>query len=193
MAVDLALGAWLLATRQRRSSCAARPPSLPPPSRRERVRRPVGAAVGARSAAFACGFAILALQVVWLRIFRIYLTNTSYTFALIASLAILGLYRGQRAVPPARRAPRRPARSPLLRALLLLAATAPLGLLLLVRLPRALMFPFAGGRRAAPFVRILLLPLVASLLIVVPPAVVLRLRLPAGLQPGGLRRGDSRR
>ena len=41
-----------------------------------------------------CGFAILGLQVLWFRMFRIYLTNTSYTFALVSSIAILGLFVG---------------------------------------------------------------------------------------------------
>ncbi len=43
---------------------------------------------------FIFGFAILGLQVTWIRIFKIYLTNTSYTFALISSLVILGLFFG---------------------------------------------------------------------------------------------------
>ena len=54
---------------------------------------------------------MVGLQVAWLRIFRVYLTNTSYTFALVSSLAILGLFVGQRAVPPARRAARRTRRA----------------------------------------------------------------------------------
>jgi len=43
---------------------------------------------------FIFGFSILGLQVTWIRIFKIYLTNTSYTFALISSLVILGLFFG---------------------------------------------------------------------------------------------------
>lgn len=168
-AVDLALGAWLLATR----GSVAAPESAGAPSPAAAAVTLAGAArAAARShvaaAAFACGFAILALQVVWMRMFRIYLTNTSYTFALIASLAILGLYLGSAVFH--RRAERLvdPGRS-LLRALLLLAATALLGLLLLARLPELLMFPLQEAS-ANVFVRILLLPLAASLLIVVPPA-----------------------
>ena len=76
----------------------------------------------------------------------------------IASLAILGLYLGSALFR--RRADRlaAPGRS-LLRALVLLAATALLGLLLLARLPELLMFPFQEASGNA-FVRILLLPLV---------------------------------
>jgi len=167
VAVDLALGAWLLATRGsvETPAGAAAPPPAPAPAF---AALPAAARPAVLAAAFACGFAILALQVVWMRMFRIYLTNTSYTFALIASLAILGLFLGSAVFR--RRAGRLadPGRS-LLRALLLLAATALLGLLLLARLPELLMFPFqeASGN---VFVRILLLPMAASLLVVVPPA-----------------------
>ena len=164
VAVDLALGAWLLATR----GSVETPAGAVAPAPSSTSGSACSLASVAPVAAFACGFAILALQVVWMRMFRIYLTNTSYTFALIASLAILGLYLGSALFR--RRADRlaTPGRS-LLRALLLLAATALLGLLLLARLPELLMFPFQEASGNA-FVRILLLPLVASLLIVVPPA-----------------------
>ncbi|MBK6899586.1 MAG: fused MFS/spermidine synthase [bacterium] len=165
VAVDLGLGAWLLATRGQVAPTAGVAAPPPPPAF---AALPAAVRTAVPVAAFACGFAILALQVVWMRMFRIYLTNTSYTFALIASLAILGLYLGSALFQ--RRADRLvdPGRS-LLRALLLLAATALLGLLLLARLPELLMFPFqeASGN---VLVRTLLLPLVASLLIVVPPA-----------------------
>ncbi len=165
VAVDLALGAWLLATR----GSVELPVGVGAPSTTPAFAAlPAAARTAAPIAAFACGFAILALQVVWMRMFRIYLTNASYTFALIASLAILGLYLGSALFR--RRAARLldPGRS-LLRALLLLAATALLGLLLLARLPELLMFPLQEAS-ANVFVRTLLLPLAASLLIVVPPA-----------------------
>ncbi len=184
VAVDLALGAWLLATRG-----SVETPTgtvAPAPSSASAC----SSASVAPVAAFACGFAILALQVVWMRMFRIYLTNTSYTFALIASLAILGLYLGSALFR--RRADRlaTPGRS-LLRALLLLAATALLGLLLLARLPELLMFPFqeASGNT---FVRILLLPLVASLLIVVPPAVCSGYAFPLACSLAASGRGAGR-
>lgn len=171
VAVDLALGAWLLVTRRSVESPVVAVATAPSSALASFASSDTARAVALSYisvAAFACGFAILALQVVWMRMFRIYLTNTSYTFALIASMAILGLYLGSALFR--RRAERlaAPGKS-LLRALLLLAATALLGLLLLTRLPETLMFPFQEASGHA-FVRILLLPLVASLLIVVPPA-----------------------
>jgi len=45
-------------------------------------------------ATFISGLFILGLQVIWIRVFKIYLTNTSYTFALITSLVIFGLFVG---------------------------------------------------------------------------------------------------
>ncbi|MDO9172487.1 MAG: fused MFS/spermidine synthase [bacterium] len=187
VAVDLALGAWLLVTR----GSVELPVSAGAPSPAPAFAAlPDAARVAVPVAAFACGFAILALQVVWMRMFRIYLTNTSYTFALIASLAILGLYLGSALFR--RRADRltAPGRS-LLRALLLLAATALLGLLLLARLPEALMFPLQGASGNA-VVRILLLPLVASLLIVVPPAVCSGYAFPLACSLAASGRGAGR-
>lgn len=121
------------------------------------------------TAAFAGGFTILALQIVWMRIFRIYLANTSYTFALIASVVILGLAAG--AAIHRRPAVRLVRREQALKvALLLLAASALAGLPLLARLPQILMFPLQEAS-ASVFVRIVLLPLVAALFVVLPPAV----------------------
>ncbi|MFH1844255.1 MAG: hypothetical protein ABIF77_13710, partial [bacterium] len=119
--------------------------------------------------AFVCGFAILGLQVFWMRMFRIYLTNTSYTFALVSSLAILGIFvgsvlferRGQRIVDHQRS---------LLRVIVWLGVATALGLVLLVNLPEVLLFPFSAAL-GQPLVRVLLLPLVVSLLVVFPPAV----------------------
>jgi spermidine synthase len=120
-------------------------------------------------AAAVCGFSLLALQVLWIRMFRVYLTNTSYTFALVASLAVLGLFVGSDLY--GRLAPRvKDPRVDLQRALLGLAVTAGLGLYLLLRLPELLMFPLQSAL-ADPLARILLLPLVAGLLVVFPPAV----------------------
>jgi spermidine synthase len=161
--------------------------------------------------AFTCGFCILGLQVLWLRAFRIYLTNTSYTFALVSSLAILGLFTGsaffarskQGIMPgrqgngrgkqgnvrgkqgnvsgkPSKGGSRQGARSPepgpddqqrtMFRVLLYMGLATGLGLLLLINLPQLLMFPFQAVLDS-PLARVLLLPGVASLLIVFPPAV----------------------
>jgi spermidine synthase len=118
---------------------------------------------------FVCGFVILSLQVLWIRMFRVYLTNTSYTFALVASLVILGLFTGSILFKSKRHRISNSPRS-MLRVMLFMGALAGLGLLLLVFLPKVLMFPFQEVL-SNPLARVLLLPLVASLLIVFPPAV----------------------
>lgn len=118
---------------------------------------------------FACGFAMFSLQVLWLRIFRIYLTNTSYTFALVTSLVILGLFAGSILFKRCAHKVDDYIRS-MLRVILFIGVSSALGLLLLVYLPETLMLPFQS-MLSDPLTRILLLPLIASLLIVVPPAV----------------------
>ena len=120
-------------------------------------------------AAMTCGFVILGLQVAWLRMFRIYLTNTSYTFALISSVAIFGLFAGsaffKRWSPGLHNYQRS-----MLRVIMMMLFTTGLGLLLLIFLPDVLMFPFQAAL-GNPVTRVLLLPLVASILVVFPPAV----------------------
>ena len=181
--LEVGFALWLWATRRLRgptgNAAEPGPPPLAGPSDSPAAsKRPARTAAvpiaglslgGVLAAAFACGLAILALQVVWMRIFRIYLTNTSYTFALIASMVIVGLAAG--AALYRRRAVRLADRARALRgALLLLVATTLLGLPLLARLPQWLMFPLQEAS-ASVFVRILLLPLLAALLVVLPPAV----------------------
>jgi len=97
------------------------------------------------------------------------MTNTSYTFALIASIAILGLFAGSAAfkrwgqgIVDHRRV--------MLNVVLLMGASTALGLLLLIYLPEVLMFPFQAAL-VNPLVRVLALPFVASLLVVFPPAI----------------------
>ncbi|MBM3317690.1 MAG: fused MFS/spermidine synthase, partial [Candidatus Eisenbacteria bacterium] len=164
VALDLALAAWLLA---RRGPAAAGPGREAPAAVPAASGGP-GARAAALVAAFACGFCILALQVLWLRVLRIYLTNTSYTFALVSSLAILGAFAGSAYYARRGTGKADPVRA-LAVALLALAVSAGAGWLLLVRMPQILMFPFES-LLADPMLRVLGIPLAASLLIVVPPA-----------------------
>ena len=120
--------------------------------------------------AFVCGLAILSLQVLWMRMFRVYFTNTSYTFALVSSLAIAGLFIGS-AVFARRGRTLRDHPLAMIRVLVLMAVAVLVGLVILVRLPQMLMFPFQD-LLTAPVSRILVLPLVAALLIVLPPAAI---------------------
>jgi len=172
--IDLALAAWLFAAHRggrAEPAPASAPAEKTAAGRRSGRAEPADPAAGRRAAlvgTFVCGFCILALQVVWFRIFRIYLTNTSYTFALVSSLVILGAFAGSALY--ARHAASSPDRlRSFQRALALLAATTGLGFALLVELPRVLLFPFESAL-ADPLLRVLGIPLVASLLIVLPPA-----------------------
>ncbi|MCK5127259.1 MAG: fused MFS/spermidine synthase [candidate division Zixibacteria bacterium] len=118
---------------------------------------------------FVCGFAMLSLQVFWIRMFRIYFTNTSYTFALISSLVILGLFVGSVLFKRWSPSIDNFAKS-MCRTILWLCVTTAAGLVLLIYLPEVLMFPFRE-LMSNPQVRVFILPIAASLLIVLPPAV----------------------
>ncbi len=168
VAIDLAAAIWVLTTMSGAVPAAETDAAGGPESDGD-GGDPRATRRAALVATFICGLAMLGLQVLWLRAFRIYFTNTSYTFALVASLAVLGLFVGSAIY--GRRGPRLtdPIRS-LLRAILLLGILAAAGLFLLMRLPEILMFPL-GSLFREPLARILLLPLLASLLVVVPPAV----------------------
>ncbi len=117
---------------------------------------------------FACGFVNLGLQVAWMRMFKIYLTNTSYTFALVSSMSILGLFLGSYIF---RKNAHKISDYPktMLRTVLLMVLASIVSLVLLIQLPQLFMLPFQD-LMSNPLNRILLLPLVSSMLIVVPPA-----------------------
>ncbi len=177
--MNLMLAIWLLLTRiPNLEEVPAVSESDPKVARKkttpERIRRGPSSALSMdREAAlvgtFSCGFAMFSLQVLWLRIFRIYLTNTSYTFALVTSLVILGLFAGSVLFKRWVHNIDDYIRS-MLRVVLFMGVSSALGLLLLIYLPETLMLPFQT-MLSDPLTRILLLPLIASLLIVVPPAV----------------------
>lgn len=118
------------------------------------------------AATFIFGFSVMALQILWIRIFKTYLTNTSYSFALISSVVILGLFAGSaiflRTYKPTFNGPRI-----LFRTLLFTAVATLIGLLVLLRLPQMVIFPLAS-ESAAYFSRIITLPLVASALVILP-------------------------
>jgi len=130
----------------------------------------------------------MGLQVLWLRMVKVVLTNTSYMFALMASLAVAGLFLG--GLLHARRSPRLgdPGRE-LMLALAWLTGLGAAGTLLAARLPQLLMFPFESVL-ADPAARALLLPLVVALLVVLPASVAsgyafpLACRLAAGEERG---------
>lgn len=188
-AIDIALAIALLLPGGR----AGRPGGEP--TIEEEARPPDSGAPGgtaarefAFAATFACGFALLALQVLWIRMFRVYLTNTSYTFALISSLVVLGLFAGSATYR--RRGPRITDHgASMLRVLLLLELAAAAGLLFLLHLPRVFLFPLQA-LLADPWVRTFLLPGAVSLVVVFPPALFSGYAFPLAcrMASGGRRR-----
>ncbi len=178
--VNILLAAWLF-IRQKSLMISETSPADPLPE--DPIHKGAGKKRPAESAAttarlrqiaiigtIICGFAMLGLQVLWIRAFRVYFANTSYTFALVASLVILGLFagslyfksRGGRITDYSRT---------MLQVFLWMVALTAFGLLVLIFLPQILMFPFQS-LLSAPLARVLLLPFVASLLIVIPPSIL---------------------
>lgn len=116
--------------------------------------------------AFITGFSVIGLQVVWFRIFRIYMTNSAYTFSLIAAMVIVGLSAGSALY--SRRGQRvRDPRKMMQRLLMFMAAVSLAGFALLSNLPALVMFPFESLSETHA-IRILLIPFLSALLIIVP-------------------------
>lgn len=168
---DLALAGWLLVrSRHHEDAGAGRARQAAPAPVRPTARRAV------LIATFVCGLASLGLQVLWFRMFRVYFANTSYTFALVSAVAIAGSFAGSALL--ARRGPVAERRLWAFgRAIILFAVTTLAALALAARLPQLLLFPFESTL-ADPFLRVLVIPLVAALLIVLPPAACAGYALP---------------
>ncbi|MFH1121530.1 MAG: fused MFS/spermidine synthase [Bacteroidota bacterium] len=118
------------------------------------------------AATFTFGFAVIGLQVVWIRILRIYLTNTSYTFSLIASMVILGLFAGSWYYMKKGDKFRNDSFT-MLKLLLMTSLAVVVGFLILLRLPELIMFPMAANQDAY-FLRIIIIPVISSLLVIIP-------------------------
>lgn len=114
---------------------------------------------------FIFGFAVIGLQVAWFRIFRIYLTNTSYTFSLIASMVILGLFAGSRTF--AAMGEKRAGSRTMLYLLLIAAIAVLVGFGILMKLPELVMFPLSGDQDAY-FMRIIIIPVISALIVILP-------------------------
>ncbi len=114
---------------------------------------------------FAFGFAAIGLQVAWFRIFRIYMTNTGYTFSLISSVVILGLFAGSQYF--ASRGAKNPAPRTMLNLMLISSVVIIAGFFLLINLPQWVMFPLVGDQDAY-MMRIIVIPIISSLLVILP-------------------------
>ncbi len=114
---------------------------------------------------FIFGLAVIGLQVAWFRIFRIYMTNTSYTFSLIASMVILGLFAGSRYF--ASKGDKLVSSRTMINLILITAAAVFAGFVILMKLPGLIMFPLAGDENAY-FMRIIVVPVISAMLVILP-------------------------
>jgi len=119
---------------------------------------------------FMCGLAVIALQVIWVRMLKVYLTNTSYTFSLIASLVIAGLFAGSWYYKSGRNKVAAPGKRITL-LYILLAALSVFGLIVLLNLPEAMLFPLHDVFNTH-FTRLLIIPVVVSIIVILPVAAV---------------------
>lgn len=130
----------------------------------------------ARISTFLFGFSIIGMQVIWIRIFKTYFTNTSYTFALITSLSILGLSIGSFYFRKKGIKFHNSIKT-MLNLIKILVILFVFGLFILKFLPEIFLFPFpeAGSN---PFFRLIIIPVLASLFIVFPPAIISGIAFP---------------
>ncbi len=124
----------------------------------------------ALSATFVFGFAILALQILWIRIFKTYFTNTSYTFALITAFVILGLSIGSNIFRQNGQKIKN-TETALIKLLTAAGFLSVFGLIFLYKLPELLLFPF-GEEAGNQWIRLILLPAIASILVILPPTII---------------------
>lgn len=122
------------------------------------------------------GFTGLAYQLLWLRAFKIYLVNTSYTFALIASLMIFGLFIGSFIFEKLAKKVKDYVRF-MMKLQFLLALWAGLGTVLLVKAPVLFIIPL-NKVISIPVFHILLPALVLSVVVVIPVAILLGITFP---------------
>jgi len=116
------------------------------------------------------GFAMLGLETAWLRIFKTYFTNASYTFSIVTAFSILGIAIGS-FLYTIRVKTKVFAPKTLINALVLFGISTILGLIILINLPEFIFMPLRE-ESASPFVRLILIPILASLLVILPPAIL---------------------
>ncbi len=121
-------------------------------------------------ATFFIGLVILSLQIIWNRIFKTYFTNTSYTFTLITSMSILGISIGSW-IYQKNNTKIKSNDFGVVISLFLIIILSSLGLFLLFKLPEVIMFPLKEFGEV-PFYRLIIIPLISSLLIVLPPSII---------------------
>lgn len=117
---------------------------------------------------FVCGFVVIALQIGWIRILKVYLTNTSYTFALISSLVIVGIFMGSWYYN--RRSRQRNANhKQVINLLLIMSVLTLLGVFVLLHASELVLIPLHEVFNSY-FTRLLILPVIISIIVIIPVA-----------------------
>jgi len=124
----------------------------------------------ALAVAFISGLTGLIAQIVWMRIFRVYLTNTSYTFSLIVSVTIFGYFIGTIIFKHVFKT-ERDHKKILLNALFLSGLIILSGMVIFINAPEWIILPLHESLKT-PATRILLPPVILSLLTVLPQAIL---------------------
>lgn len=145
-----------------------KPQETPPPPKKQNTKK--GYQKPALMLTFISGFAVMGLQISWVRILKVYLTNTSYTFALIAALVIAGLFLGswlykRRSTPVQNHYPF------ITNLLITMAALSILGLIVLLYLPELMLIPL-HELFSSYYTRLLIIPIAVSVFVIIPVAAV---------------------
>ena len=119
---------------------------------------------------FITGLTGLSAQIVWMRIFRIYLTNTSYTFSLIVSVVIFGYFLGSIIFKKYYRKERKSGRV-LIMSLFLYGAFFVSGVSIFISAPGIIIIPL-HETLSDPALRIMLPPVILSLITVLPQSIL---------------------
>lgn len=128
-------------------------------------------------AVFITGMIISGLQIIWFRFFKTYMVNTGYTFALIASIVIFGLFIGGR-IYTQKYSDKTINPAILLYLLGWMCVSIIVGLVLLLTIQYWLLKPL-GNLNALNSVRIYVIPAIVSFLVIIPPTIISGFIFPA--------------
>ncbi len=115
---------------------------------------------------FVCGFVVVSMQTIWFRFFKVYFVNTSYTFAIISSSVVFGLYLGSWFYSVFEKKIINKVKT-IFKILLCLSFAAIVGLIITIYLPSLLIIPLAVMEEDY-LVRIILIPILTAVLVIVP-------------------------
>lgn len=121
---------------------------------------------------FVFGFVVLALEVLWLKFFRVYFTNTAYSFSLVTSMVILGIFVGSSFFEKYSSAKNNIISTKLLsNTVLVFLIIVVLSIIFVYNIPEWLLFPLERHVETN-WVRVFLIPFLSSLVVIVPVSAV---------------------